>query len=921
MKKYNYLKKSLFFILLSVSIAHINANTTNNDLQDNTNENSTTTAATNENRSDIPVKKEDIEESTKLILKAITEEDFSLEVLATYVSSGDVQTNNKEQFLDNIRKLRQLLSTMARDIMMYADMQILTRCVRLVTFVQKHIKNAVNSDLKEFPKFDIEAFQLRSVTEITPDEIKNEVEELKKDLDTIKKNAEQAGIHWYNKFYRNTFDRFAIEPIAKYNLHGMIQWATCIAAAKIYLWFRFSEDPTACEGEDGELLQRYNRDSIPLFYAVNDENKTPIPLTNIDKNKIRNYMPLRVNGPNLNTNGWLQWLTEYVYPHANWYMRKKLGITHINSIDASAYDQTFYRGLTRGKLGRIDSFLTSFNTGGVALGSIYFWPEISKFYDKNITPQVSSIKKKIFNFHCWLKGGIYYKNSKNKSDLLFNINPRYRFSDIIGCKDLKELGNELVEYIVDPEKFQRQSIPPRKGILLYGAPGTGKTHFCEAFFGKIIDKLKELGRDEKEFKFLIITPPLIQYYGFDRILFEIRSCAPCIVFIDEIHLLGLQGDRNPERLAEFLSGLSGFIEEKDPKKQVIVLGATSKPENVDEAVTRTGRLDKLMHLDYPTLENRLEFLMRILDDRINPDLFNLEKIARQTPGSTIEDLRLIINTALLKTRINGRPLTQKDLEDALNSEVRKIVIHQELDLNTEEQRILAIHMAGHAVAHMHLPTQKLLAAITIKPTTERVHEESVWNQVNKDKEKRPGKTFGKMFTYCPQDSLDTSNAQILLSECKILIAGGLAEEKLLGSISSNNKRTCSGTCKPNAFNIAKQILLNGLNENQLSKSMKEEMLVKAHQLLEKLEKEVSELLEQQKPLLMFITDMLVEKKTITYDEIMFILQQAYERATKENPELIKELEKQMKEQANSQASPEKSITEQDVKNNELPNAA
>ena len=177
-------------------------------------------------------------------------------------------------------------------------------------------------------------------------------------------------------------------------------------------------------------------------------------------------------------------------------------------------------------------------------------------------------------------------------------------------------------------------------------------------------------------------------------------------------------------------------------------------------------------------------------------------------------------------------------------------------------------MAGHAIAHMHLPTQKLLSAITINPTREQI--------------------FGKLFTYCPHDYLSQSNTQILINECKILLAGDIAEKALCGSTSSNNKNTCGDTCTPNTFNIAKIIVLDGANEDQLNENSKNDTEDKAKQLLQELEKEVTELLEQQKPLLMFIADTLVKQKTVTYDEIMFTLQQAYEQAAKENPELIKE---------------------------------
>jgi len=897
MKTLSLLKRITLAFLLSVSITHLNANTMSNDATNNVTQESSQVPPSNQQEAtdNQSAQREAIEKLKKLILKVITEIDFTLETLATYVFSDEVTTTDKDQVLDNIKELRRGVSTVARDVMMYADMAILSRTLKFLDSVQTHIKSAVNNGLSTFPQFEVETLQLRSMTELSAEEIEEKVLGLKKELEAIKKDAESVGISWYNTLYRNTVDRFLIEPIDKYKLHKKLGWAALLGTSTVYFWYRFSQDPAGCTDEYGNPLIEVNRYATPIYH---DQFGNPIPealLKEYDGEKFIKSVEI----PDYNATGVRSWLRNR-YLEANGLMRKVFGRTIYDTFKKEECYPTFYYGINPGKLARVDDFLNAFNTGAVAVGAYLFWPRLQAFYEDHIAPGTGWLQRQAVNFHCWSKGGIYYKHNKNKSHRPFRINPRFRFKDIIGGNEAKLVGRQIIEFINDPEKFQRQAVVPPKGILLYGPPGTGKSYWAEALCGEVMDALKENNRDEKEFGFFIIKSTHIQQMGLDNILQLMKKWAPCIVFIDEIDLLSLQRDRNPERLAEFLSGLSGFLSEADPKKQVIVIGATNKVENVDRAVTRAGRLHKLIYLDYPSYQDRYEFLIRTLDDRINPDLFDLEKIARQTSGCTIEDLRFTINNALFKTRVFGQPLTQKDIEESLNSEVRKIVTHQELDLSQEEQRILAIHMAGHAVAHMHLPTSRLLSVITIKPVTERMREESVWHQYCKEQD--PGQIFGKIFTHCPYDSLATSNTQILLNECRILLAGRLAEQILLGSISSNNKRTCNGTCKPSAFSLAKQILLNGCDEDQYSKQMKEDLIVKAHNLLNELENEVKELLEQQKPLVMFIADALIEQKTITYEEIMFTLQQAYEQAAKENPELIEELERQMKEQSETLAA-------------------
>lgn len=858
MKKRTHILRYFLVLLLSVSIVDTQTKTTvDAQVQD-------PISAPTETATKQEISNAVIEANRKLILDLISALEFSVENIAMYVSEKDIVVENQEEFIENLKQMRKLMHTTARDIMMYADMSLLSRALKAVKLFHTHVQNVANNGFKTFPQFEVDAAQFRSVTDMTSDEIKDTVKTIKTEIDGIKKQTESAGISFGHKVYRNSLG-WAIDSSEYYNAHGKVAKGIGISLILLYLYWRSGADSF---GALEKHLDAEGKVSYAMLY--NDEGIFSRSILTNDNysyfkkaRAILNRFILRVGG------------------------RPPYSTLDQNNIA----EHTPY--LTYNIFGRTEDFVQKlFSRNDYALGGLIV-AGLSNWYENEVRVNIDWTKKRLWDAHCWLKGGIYKKQIKNRSDKPLSMNPRYRFDDIIGYQDAKRVGLEIIEFINDPEKFQRQGVTPPKGILLHGPPGTGKSLWAEALCGELKDALKRNNRSEKEFIFFNVKSTDIQQMGLDRVLNIMKLYAPCIVFIDEIDLLSLQRDRNPERLAEFLSGVSGFLAESDPKKQVIIIGATNKLENVDKAITRSGRLSKLVYLDYPSFESRYELLVRVLGDRINPDLFDLKKIARQTDECTMEDLRTIVNIALFRTRITGKPLTQKDLEDALNSEVRRIAIKQELDLPESEQFILAAHMAGHAVARMLLPTEKVFSTVTIKPVAELLKEKSVWSQYYQEKE--PGQVFGKIFTHKPHDSISSTSTEMLKNECKVQLAGRIAEQVLLGTISMNNSKSCSGTCKPSALNIAKAIMLDGLEEDQLSKKMKEKLLDDAFVLLHQLEQEIKTFFEEQKQLLTLVTHLLVEYKTITQDEILGVLKMLDEME-KQNPELIEKLQKEMADQ-------------------------
>lgn len=761
-----------------------------------------------------------IEKLKKSILMLARELDFTAETIAMLASSGSITVTDKDATFKNILSFRQLLSTIQRDVMVSYDITLLTNALNILRSLQEHIKNLVTNGLKEFPEVNVDTLIKKSGSSASIEEMHTDIARLSQELSIVKKDAEETGIANWKKFYRKIAHK--VEWLAKHNAHGKTAVCFTTTAALIYFWYRVTSSDVVHEG---------NRNWYQEAYAT---------------------------------------------------MRHYLGRYQIN-LTEELHGTAFQTNIQPGCLTGIDALINQYTIGGLGLGSALFGPKLKELYAENITPITNWISNIAYDAHCYCKGGIYHAQNKTRSHEKFLINPRFTFKDIVGYENLKTIGKELVEYINDPEKFQNIGLTPEKGILLYGPPGTGKSFFAEALCGEVKAALKRNGRSENEFKFFNIKLSEIEEYGIDKILEWCNTCAPCIMFIDEIDLLGLQRDRNPKRLYDFLTGLSGFLNEKDPKKQVIIIGATNKRENLDISLTRAGRLNKEVFLDYPTMEYRYQYLIKALENRINPSLFDLKHIAMKTGDYTIEDLNKIINNALYKTRITGRALIQKDLDDVINNDLRKIAMHQEIDLPMQEQGILAVHMAGHTLARILFPTEQVMDVVTIKPVIEKAREQAVWQQYFKNQS--PGQIYGKIFTYIPHDSLGNATKQSHINECKILLAGRIAEHVLLGTTSCNNSRTCSGTCKPIAFNIAKEIVLNGLVEEQLSKKRQAEIIEQAMQLIATFEKEITGIFEKQKTLITIFADMLIQQKTISQHDIFELLEMI-----EKNPEILKNIE-------------------------------
>lgn len=273
---------------------------------------------------------------------------------------------------------------------------------------------------------------------------------------------------------------------------------------------------------------------------------------------------------------------------------------------------------------------------------------------------------------------------------------RVLFSDVAGAKEAKEELHEIVDFLKNPKKFLDIGARIPKGILLMGAPGTGKTLLARAVAGEAGVPFFSISGSEFVEMFVGVGASRVR----DLFLLA-KKTSPSIIFIDEIDAVGRVrgtgvGGGNDEReqtLNQILVEMDGF----DPTEKVIVMAATNRPDVLDPALLRPGRFDRRVTIDLPDRKDRLEILtVHARKKPFGPDV-NLEVIAERTPGFSGAELYSLMNEgAILAARENRKEITQYDLVRS----IEKVMLGPERKshlLGKKEKRLTAYHEAGHAL--------------------------------------------------------------------------------------------------------------------------------------------------------------------------------------------------------------------------------
>ena len=303
---------------------------------------------------------------------------------------------------------------------------------------------------------------------------------------------------------------------------------------------------------------------------------------------------------------------------------------------------------------------------------------------------------------------------KSKARLLSEDQIKTTFADVAGVDEAKEDVQELVEFLMDPGKFQRLGGRIPRGTLMVGPPGTGKTLLAKAIAG-----------EAKVPFFTISGSDFVEMFvgvGASRVrdMFEqAKKQAPCIIFIDEIDAVGrhrgagLGGghDEREQTLNQLLVEMDGF----EPNNGVIVIAATNRPDVLDPALLRPGRFDRQVVVSLPDIRGREQILnvhMRKvpISDDVDPSI-----LARGTPGFSGADLENIINEAALFAARGGKRLVEMEDFEKAKDKVMMGAERKSMVMSEKEKRNTAYHEAGHAIVGYSVPDHDQLYKITIVP--------------------------------------------------------------------------------------------------------------------------------------------------------------------------------------------------------------
>src|SRR6184192_1669039 len=290
---------------------------------------------------------------------------------------------------------------------------------------------------------------------------------------------------------------------------------------------------------------------------------------------------------------------------------------------------------------------------------------------------------------------------KSKAKLLAGDTPKVTFADVAGADEAKQELEEIIDFLKDPQKFQRLGGRLPKGALLVGPPGTGKRLLAKAVAGEAGRPFFSMSGSDFVEMFVGVGASRV------RDLFEQgKAHAPCIIFIDEIDAVGrhrgagLGGghDEREQTLNQLLVEMDGF----EMKDNIILIAATNRPDILDPALLRPGRFDRQIVVDRPDRKGRAKILEVHTRGKPLAREINVDALAGQTPGFTGADLSNLVNEAALLAARNGkREITQDELEEG----IMRVIAGPEKKtrvMSDKERRITAYHEMGHAIVGHYL---------------------------------------------------------------------------------------------------------------------------------------------------------------------------------------------------------------------------
>jgi cell division protease FtsH len=452
---------------------------------------------------------------------------------------------------------------------------------------------------------------------------------------------------------------------------------------------------------------------------------------------------------------------------------------------------------------------------------------------------------------------------KSKARLVSEKAVKITFSDVAGIEEAKVEVQEIIDFLKDPHKFQKLGGKIPKGVLLVGAPGTGKTLLARAIAGEAGVPFFSISGSDFVEMFVGVGASRV------RDLFEqSKKSAPCIIFIDEIDAVGrhrgagLGGghDEREQTLNQLLVEMDGF----EGNEGIIIIAATNRPDVLDPALLRPGRFDRQVVVPLPDVKGRLEILKVHTRNIPVDESVNLDKIARGAPGFSGADLANLVNeAALLAARKSKTKVENSDLE-AAKDKVLMGVERKSMIISEEEKKNTAYHEAGHA----------LVAKLT--PGTDPIHKVSIIPR---------GRALG-VTQQLPIDDKYTYSRDFLVNTLRVLMGGRAAEE-----IALHHMTTGAGNDIERATELArKMVTIWGMSEKlgPLTYGKKEEQIFLGREIAQHKDYSEKTAVEIDEEVRRLVTEAYVEAKALlekNYDILDSFAKTLLEKETMDSPEI------------------------------------
>ncbi len=419
--------------------------------------------------------------------------------------------------------------------------------------------------------------------------------------------------------------------------------------------------------------------------------------------------------------------------------------------------------------------------------------------------------------------------------------PTIRFSDVAGIEEAKGEVTEVVDFLRNPKKYQKLGGTLPKGVLLIGPPGTGKTMLAKAIACEAnANFFSAHGSDFTEVFVGVGAKRVRQLFR------QARKAKPSIIFIDEIDCVGKNRKfdshgEHQQTINALLAAMDGF----HSSDGIVVIAATTRPEDLDDALTRPGRFDRKVFVPYPDMKGRRAILQTHAEGKPIEGEKALDLIAQTTPGMSGADLANLINeAAIISAQQDAMKITLPDLE-AARDKVRFGKERKSMVLKKSEREMVAYHEAGHTIIHLQTSSLPPLYKVSIVPR---------------------GQALG-VTTLLPDEDQNLQNKKFLLEELLVLMGGRAAEKTFYGYTTNGAAGDLDVARK-----IARKMIHEwGMGERLYYEPEKQDAEMEINRLLESADNDAYAVIQAQKENTEKLAKALLERETLTREEVLDLL--------------------------------------------------